>query len=74
MIEPRLLARKRAKRFRELAREARVRATNSKGEAQATFVKLAGQWEQFALQADAEALLFGLYRAASHGIMRRIKS
>jgi hypothetical protein len=54
MTEPRLPPRERAERFRELAREARVRAANSKGEAQATFVKLAGQWEQFALEADAE--------------------
>ena len=55
MTEPRLPPRERAKRFRELAREVRVRAANSKGEAQAAFVKLAGQWEQFALEAEAEA-------------------
>ena len=47
--------RERAPRYRELAREARLQAANSKGEAQAAFVKLAGQWEQLALEADAEA-------------------
>jgi hypothetical protein len=55
MTEPRLPPRERAKRYLELAREARVRAANSKGGAHAAFVKLAGQWNQFALEAEAEA-------------------
>ena len=56
MTEPRLPPGERAKRYRELAREARVRAANSKGqEAQASFLILAGQWQQLALEAEVEA-------------------
>jgi hypothetical protein len=47
--------RERAKRYRELAREARVQASSSKGEAQVAFIKFAGQWEQLALEAESEA-------------------
>ena len=47
--------RERAKRYRELAREARLQATGSKGEAQIAFVKFAGQWEQLAREADDDA-------------------
>jgi hypothetical protein len=42
----------RAKRYRELAREAVHQAANSKGEARAAFTKFAGQWEQLALEAE----------------------
>jgi hypothetical protein len=45
----------RAKRYRELAREARVQAANSKAHTQAAFMKFAGQWEQLALEAEADA-------------------
>ena len=44
----------RAKRYRELAHEARVQAAHSKGEAQASFIKLADQWEQLAREAESE--------------------
>lgn len=47
--------RERAKRYRELAREARLHAANSKADKRDAFVKLAGKWEQFALEAEAEA-------------------
>jgi len=47
--------RERAKRYRELAREARVHAANSKADKREAFVKLAGKWEQLALEAEAEA-------------------
>jgi hypothetical protein len=47
--------RERAKRYRELGREAAHQAANSKGEAQAAFVKFAGQWEQLALEAENDA-------------------
>ena len=46
--------RERAKRYRKLAREARVQAANAKGEEQAAFIRYAGKWEQLALEADAE--------------------
>jgi hypothetical protein len=46
----------RAKRYRELGREARMKAASSKGEeAQASFIKLAGQWEQLAREAESDA-------------------
>ncbi len=46
----------RAKRYRELAREARVQAANSKGEAQAALIKFAGQWgAKLALEAENDA-------------------
>ena len=44
-----------ARRCRELAREARRKAANSKGEAQTAFMKFAEQWEQLALEAEADA-------------------
>ena len=47
--------RERAKRYRELAKEARIQAAHCKGEKQTEFIKIAGQWEQFAREADAEA-------------------
>jgi hypothetical protein len=46
--------RERAKRYRQLAREARVHAANSKADERAAFVKFAGKWEQLALEAEAE--------------------
>jgi len=55
MTEPRLPPRVRAKRYRERAREARVRSANAKGEAHGVFLSLAGQWDQLALEAEAEA-------------------
>jgi hypothetical protein len=45
----------RAKRYRELAREARRKAANSKREAQTAFMKFGEQWEQLALEAEADA-------------------
>jgi hypothetical protein len=45
----------RAKRYRELAHEARLRAALCSGTIQASFIKMAGQWEQLALEADSEA-------------------
>ena len=47
--------RQRAKRYRELAREARIHAANAKAEEQAAFIRYAGKWEQLALEAEAEA-------------------
>ena len=47
--------RERAKRYRQLAKEARVHAANSKADERAAFVKFAGKWEQLALEADADA-------------------
>jgi hypothetical protein len=47
--------RERAKRYRELAHEARIKAARSKGDTQASFKKFAGQWEQLALEADSDA-------------------
>ncbi len=46
--------RERAKRYRQLAREARVHAANSKAEEQVAFIRYAGKWEQLALEAEAE--------------------
>lgn len=51
----RLPPRERATRYRELAREARLQAANSKADTKAAFVKFAGTWEQLALEAEAEA-------------------
>ena len=45
----------RAKKYRAQAREARLKATQCTGEIQASFIKLAGQWEQLAREADEEA-------------------
>ena len=47
--------RERAKRYRKLAREARIHAANAKAEEQAAFIRYAGKWEQLALEAEAEA-------------------
>jgi hypothetical protein len=47
--------RERAKRYRELAREARLHAVNSKADKRDAFVKLAGKWEQLALEAEVDA-------------------
>ena len=47
--------RERAKRYRQMAREARLKAAACMGEIQATFIKSAGKWEQLALEADADA-------------------
>lgn len=47
--------RERAKRYRKLAREARIHAANAKGDEQAAFMVYAGKWEQLALEAEAEA-------------------
>ena len=50
-----LPAAERARRYSELAREARIHAANSKGEEQISFIKLAGQWTHLAREANAEA-------------------
>ena len=47
--------RERAKRYRQLGREARIHAASAKGDEQAAFIMYAGNWEQLALEADAEA-------------------
>ena len=47
--------RERAKRYRELARAARLDAASAKGEVRDGFIKVAGQWEQLALEAEADA-------------------
>jgi hypothetical protein len=47
--------RERAKRYRQLAREARIHAANSKADEQAAFMVYAGKWEQLALEAEADA-------------------
>jgi hypothetical protein len=45
----------RAKIYRAHAREARIKAAQCKGEVQAAFIKLAGQWEQLAVEAEEES-------------------
>jgi hypothetical protein len=47
----------RAKRYRELAHEARVQAAHSKGFPLhvAAYIRMAGRWEELALEADANA-------------------
>ena len=47
--------RERAKRYREFARSARLEAASAKGEVRDAFIKVAGQWEQLALEAEADA-------------------
>ena len=47
--------RERARRYRELAREAREKAATCTAELQRSFIRVAGKWEQHALEADAEA-------------------
>jgi len=51
---PSLTPQQRAARCRELAREARKQAANSKGEVQAAFTKFAEKWEQIAREAETE--------------------
>jgi hypothetical protein len=55
-----LPARERAKRCRALAREAREKGALCTGEMQASFIKQSGEWNQLALEADAEAEPQGL--------------
>jgi hypothetical protein len=45
----------RAKYYRAQAWDARLKAAKSKGEMQAAFIKIAGQWEQLALVAELDA-------------------
>ena len=45
----------RAKRYRELAYDARRKAPQCKGGIQAAFIKAAGKYEQLAAEADEEA-------------------
>ena len=47
--------RERAKRYRAQAMEARFKATTCTGDLQLSYIRLAGQWEQLALEAEAEA-------------------
>ncbi len=48
-------ASERAKRNRAYARDARLRAARYPAEMQAAFIKIAGYWEQLALEAEADA-------------------
>ena len=52
---PRLTPLERAKRHRVQAQEARLKAAQCTGEEQAAFVRLAGNWERLAREADEEA-------------------
>ncbi len=45
----------RARRYRELAQDARREAANSKGPAQQSYLLIAEQWEKLAADSDAEA-------------------
>jgi hypothetical protein len=45
----------RAKRYRELAQDARREAANSKGAAHQSYLIIAEQWEKLARDAEAEA-------------------
>ena len=47
--------RERAKRYRAQAREARVKAMQCKDDMRAAFLKIAGHWEQLALEVEADA-------------------
>ena len=47
--------RERAKRYREFARNARLSAATATGDLRDVYVKIAGQWEQLALEAEADA-------------------
>ena len=42
----------RARQFRAQAREARFKAAQCHGPIQASFIKMAGQWEQMAIEAE----------------------
>jgi hypothetical protein len=46
--------RERAKAYRAQALEARLKAARSSGETQKAFIKLAGNWEQLALEAESD--------------------
>ena len=48
------VASERARRYRDLAREARVQAARCKGVAryEAAYLRMAGRWEEFALEAE----------------------
>ena len=46
--------RERAKQLRAQAMEARFKATTCTGEQQLSYIRLAGQWEQLALEAEAD--------------------
>ena len=46
--------RERAKAYRALAHQARVKAAQSKGDQQVHFIKLAGDWELLAKQAETD--------------------
>ena len=50
-----LAPRERAERYRAQGREARIKATKCFGDTQAEFIRMAGHWEQLALEAEAEA-------------------
>jgi hypothetical protein len=47
--------RERAKRYRELAKEAQVMAASAMGAEKISLIKIAGHWEQLAREAEAEA-------------------
>lgn len=47
--------RERAKRFRARAREARLKAAQCSGEMRDAFIKLAGNWELLATEAEDDA-------------------
>lgn len=44
----------RAKRYRELANDARLEAHTAKGIAQASYLRLAERWERLAAEAEAD--------------------
>ena len=46
--------RERAQAYRALAQQARVKAAQSKGDLQASFIKLAGDWELLAREVEDE--------------------
>jgi len=51
----RLPVRERSERYRARARETRVKASQCTGEIRLAFFKIAGYWEQLALEAEADA-------------------
>lgn len=55
--ESKLSLEERAKRYRAQAMDARLKAAKSTGELQDSYIRLAGQWEQLALEAEAESKL-----------------
>jgi len=44
----------RAKQYRAMAQDARLQAAKSTGEAQASFIRFAGLWEQLAREAEED--------------------